>query len=123
MQPYADLIDRYCEGWSAPDPADRERLLRETLAEDAIYCDPRADNLNVGELLQHIANVQASRPGAKVIRTSLVDGHHNLARFHWCVVLPDGTRLPEGIDVVEFADEKIRRIIGFFGPLQARTTS
>ena len=42
------------------------------------------------------------RPGARVLRTSGVDAHHHLARFAWHVVLADG---------------RIRRIIGFFGPL------
>jgi hypothetical protein len=39
-------------------------------------------------------------------------------RFAWQVILADGTRLPEGIDFAEItSDNKIRRIMGFFGPL------
>ena len=117
-----ELIDRYCAAWSAPDPAERERLLRETLTDDATYTDPRTAPVTRAGLLEHIARVLASRPGARVLRTSAVDVHHGLARFHWCVELPDGTRLPEGIDVVELSDDgrQLRRVVGFFGPLAPR---
>ena len=57
-------------------------------------------------------------PGARVVRTSGVDAHHHLARFAWHVVLADGTTLPDGLDLAELTpDGRIRRIIGFFGPL------
>ncbi|MFT3664732.1 nuclear transport factor 2 family protein [Piscinibacter sp.] len=125
MNALEHLIDTYCDGWSAPTPEERERLIRATLADDATYCDPRADDLPVPDLLAHISGVQAKRPGAKVVRTSAVDVHHGFARFHWHVVLPDGTTLPEGLDVVELSPDgkRIQHVLGFFGPLQRRSSS
>ena len=122
MSDLEHLVDQYCEGWSCPSPEAREALIRRSLTGDATYTDPRADSLNVPGLLEHIARIQQSRPGAKVIRTSAVDSHHGLARFNWHVVLPDGTTLPEGIDVIELSADgaRIRSIIGFFGPLRNR---
>jgi len=113
------LVDSYCQGWSDPDPLVRERCIRETLAPEATYVDPRTDTLSVEQLLAHISKTVASRPGATVKRTSNVDVHHNLARFNWQVLLSDGTNLPEGIDFIELEDDhrRIRRIVGFFGPL------
>jgi hypothetical protein len=41
--------------------------------------------------------------------------HHDLARFEWHVVQPDGQVLRRGIDIAELSgDGKIRRMMGFF---------
>jgi hypothetical protein len=116
------LVDTYCQGWSDSDPLVRERCIRETLAPQATYVDPRTDTLSIEQLLDHISRTVTSRPGAVVKRTSTVDIHHNLARFNWQVLLPDGTTPSEGIDFIELEDDRgrIRRIIGFFGLLTNR---
>lgn len=117
-----DLIDTYCAGWSAEDPAERERLFRRTLSESATYCDPRTPPLRIPALCDYVAGIRAARPGSRVVRTSRVDAHHGFARFHWHVVLADGTKLPEGIDVVRVSADgtKLVEILGFFGPLAPR---
>jgi hypothetical protein len=114
------LIDRYCLAWSADDPAEREQHLRAVWADGATYTDPRVHATTIDELLAHISRIHAGRPGARVLRTSRVDLHHNLARFHWHVALPDGTSLPDGIDFAELdaTGSRITRIVGFFGPLR-----
>lgn len=112
------VIDAYCTAWSDPDPARRREILAALWAEGATYTDPTVHATGLDELLGHIDAVVAGRPGARVVRTSAVDAHHGLARFAWRVVLADGTELPEGLDLAELtADGRIRRIIGFFGPL------
>jgi hypothetical protein len=112
------LIDRYCAAWSDPDPARRRDLLGGVFADDATYTDPTVHTTGVDELLAHIDTVLARRPGARVVRTSPVDAHHELARFAWHVVQPDGTAHPDGLDLAEFSTSgRIRRIVGFFGPL------
>ncbi len=115
------VVDEYCAAWSAPDPAQRAELLSRVWSDGATYTDPRVHALSADQLLDHIAGVLAGRPGAKVVRTSRVDMHHGLGRFSWHVVQADGTALPEGLDIVEFTEDgtRIRRIIGFFGPLKA----
>lgn len=119
MSSIASLIDRYCLGWNAPSATEREAHIRAALTPDATYTDPRADNLSVTQLLDHITKVMSSRPGARVVRTSGIDTHHHCGRFAWHVLLPDGSHLPGGIDFVEFSTDgsAIRRIVGFFGPL------
>jgi hypothetical protein len=57
-------------------------------------------------------------PGAKIVRTSAIDRHNHCARFGWKLTQPDGTSLPEGIDIAEFRDGKLQSIVGFFGPLK-----
>lgn len=116
------LIDRYCNVWSEPDPRARARLLASVWAPHATYTDPAVHAACPEELLSHIAKVQARRPGARVVRTSLVDVHHGVARFAWHVVQADGTALPEGLDIAFIAPvgTRIERIIGYFGPLPRR---
>jgi hypothetical protein len=123
MAPVADpdvdeLIDTYCAAWSDPDPSRRREILGTVWAEGATYTDPTVHAAGLDALLAHIEGVVTQRPGAKVVRTSRVDLHHGLARFAWHVQLPDGSTLPEGLDLAELsADGRIGRIIGFFGPL------
>jgi hypothetical protein len=114
------LIDRYCAAWSDPDPARRAELLAGTWTDESTYTDPTVHATGPAQLLAHIERVIARRPGAKVLRTSAVDVHHGIARFAWHVVQADGTCLPEGLDIAEFSPDgtRIRRIVGFFGPLR-----
>lgn len=122
MQDLEALVDRYCESWSAESAEDRERLLRASFTAEATYCDPRSGTLSMQELLAHISRVRQSRAGSKVERTSAVDVHHGLGRFQWHVVMPNGSTSPEGIDFIELAPDRrlIKRVVGFFGPLDAR---
>jgi hypothetical protein len=114
-----ETIDTYCSAWSEPDPARRLELLRASCVEDVVYLDPRGESDGIEALSATIARILAGRPGARVVRTSAVDAHHGHARFAWQVIQADGMKLPEGLDIVELAtDGKLRRILGFFGPLR-----
>ncbi|UGT41493.1 nuclear transport factor 2 family protein [Nocardia yamanashiensis] len=115
--PLEQLIDTYCRAWSDPDPARRRTFLGQVWAPDATYTDPRIQTVGPEELLAHIETMIARRPGARVVRTSRVDQHHEVARFAWRVVQADGSALPEGLDLAELTDDgRIGRIVGFFGP-------
>ena len=114
-----ELVDRYCAVWSEPDPSRRVELLAQVWTHDATYTDPSVDATSANALLGHIGKVLARRPGSRVVRTSTVDVHHGIGRFTWHVIQSDGTTLPDGLDIVEFSTDnnRIRRIIGFFGAL------
>jgi hypothetical protein len=112
------LIDTYCAAWSEAELDRRRQTLDEIWASNATYTDPRAHLIGAEALCAHIGTVLAGRPGARIIRTSVLDCHHGLLRFAWRVVQADGSLLPEGLDVAEISDDmRILRIIGFFGPL------
>lgn len=115
------LIEVYCSAWDEPDAAARDRILLQVWANDATYTDPSVCAVGRAQLSDHIGKVIARYPGSKLVVTSGVDSHHGLVRFTWKKVLADGTSLPEGIDFGEISDDgKIRRIVGFFGPLKPR---
>jgi hypothetical protein len=115
-----ELIDRYCAVWCEPEEDRRRIFLEQVWAEDASYTDPTVHAVGADELLTHISGVRQRRPGSRVVRTSAVDIHHDLARFGWRAIDSGGTTLREGIDVAFFSADgsRIARIIGFFGPLQ-----
>lgn len=115
----AELIDRYCAVWNETDAARRRAMLHAVWAEGATYTDPTVHARGVDELVAHIGTVQAKRPGARILRTSVVEGHHGMVRFHWHAALAEGTTLPEGIDIAWLSEDgnRIEKIVGFFGPL------
>jgi hypothetical protein len=115
------LIETYCAAWSEPDAQQREQMLEEVWAEAGTYMDPSAFIRGRKELVEHIGKVLARYPGARVVRTSVLDTHHGVVRFAWKMILADGQSLPEGLDFGELSAEgKLQRIVGFFGPLRSR---
>jgi hypothetical protein len=116
----AKMIDRYCASWGEDDPARRAELLQEVWAERATYTDPLAHVEGRQNLVAHIGTMRQQFPGAKIVRTSAIDRHNHCARFGWKLEQPDGTSLPEGIDIAEFREGKLQSIIGFFGALKPK---
>ena len=58
--------------------------------------------------------------GARVVATSGVDAYDGHLRFAWRMLDADGVVTLEGIDFGELApDGRLKRIVGFFGPLPA----
>ena len=116
------LIDRYCDAWSAPQAEARVQALAEVWAPGATYTDPTVSTSGAEALLRHIEAVHAQYPGARIERSSRVDVHHGVVRFAWQLVRADGGRLPEGLDVATLTADgtRITSIVGFFGPLRPR---
>jgi hypothetical protein len=119
-----ELVDAYCNVWCEADPEQRQQQLSSVWSSGATYTDPTVHAASSAELLAHIEKVLARRPGARVVRTSEIDEHHGCLRFAWRVIQADRTALPEGIDFMEVtSDGKIKRIVGFFGPLEGIETT
>ena len=69
------------------------------------------------EFEANVHAVQARIPGADYRRSSGVDGHHGLYRYHWEIWRGEELLLP-GVDVTEVdASGRVRRVLGFFGPI------
>lgn len=112
------VVNAYIDAWNEGDEDRRRHLLTETMEEGAVYCDPTTRTGGHADLSAHISTLLDRYPGRRVVRTSDVDVHHDVCRFHWRLIKADGTQLPESVDFVEFgADGRLRRVVGFFGAL------
>jgi len=109
-------VTRYMAAWNEADAAIRQTLLEQCWADDGVYVDPNVQLAGRQQLSQHIAKVQATRPGARVEFMSGIDIHHHVVRFLWRLVRPDGTVGDTSIDFGEIgSDGRLTKIIGFFG--------
>jgi hypothetical protein len=110
-------VNTYMDAWNEADEATRQALLARCWSDRGRYVDPNVDLEGRAALAQHIAKVQASRPGARLEFVSGIDVHHDVARFLWRLVRADGTRGDISIDFGEVDEDGLLvRIVGFFGP-------
>ena len=113
------VVATYAAAWGEPNREARQKLLEGVFAADGTYTDPTVDLANRAALVDHIGEFLKRTPGAKIEPTSVVDTHHGSLRFAWRMVLADGKVAAEGLDFGELSpDGRIRRIVGFFGPLK-----
>jgi hypothetical protein len=110
----AKMIDQYCAAWGEDSAARRAELLQEVWAERATYTDPLAHVEGRQSLVAHIGTMRQQFPGATI------DRHNHCARFGWRLEQPNGSSLPEGIDIAEFREGKLQSIVGFFGALKPK---
>jgi hypothetical protein len=112
----AKTVTQYMAAWNEPEAAARSALLAQCWSDGGIYVDPGVSLAGRNALNAHIATVQASRPGARLEFMSGIDIHHDVVRFLWRLVRPDGTGGDISIDFGEIGpDGRLLRIVGFFG--------
>jgi SnoaL-like domain len=108
------VVDTYMATWNETDAVKRRELVEASLGADLWYRDPllEADGLDAYDAM--IAGVQAQFPGLVMRRTSPLDGHRDLVRFHWAFGEPGADPVFAGIDIAKYdGDGKLHRIIGF----------
>lgn len=115
-----EIVTAYCEAWNVSGADERRALLEKSFAGAGTYTDPRTNLAGREALFAHICRVQSARPGSRIVMTGGLDLHHDVLRFAWKLVDPQGATVIEGIDFGELAaDGRLCKIIGFFGPLPA----
>ncbi|HEX5993955.1 MAG TPA: nuclear transport factor 2 family protein [Jiangellales bacterium] len=111
-------VDAYIDAWNQPEADRRRQILAQVMTDESTYVDPNTAVDSRTALLDYIDGVLNRSPGRQIVRTSEVDVHHLVARFNWRLLRSDGTQGAESVDFVEFTrDGRIRRVVGFFGPL------
>jgi hypothetical protein len=109
-------VTQYMAAWNEADAAIRQTLLEQCWAEDGVYVDPNVQLAGREQLLQHIAKVQATRPGARLEFMSGIEIHHHVVRFLWRLVRADGTVGDTSIDFGEIGpDGRLTKNTGLFG--------
>jgi hypothetical protein len=118
MSDVATTVDDYLAMWNEADPARRATHIERAWAGDGRYVDPLLEARGAAALSDMVDAVHAQYPGHRFRRVSGIDAHHDQLRFAWELVDPDGGVAAAGIDVGSLAsDGRLRRIVGFFGPL------
>ncbi|GGU74220.1 isomerase [Streptomyces albospinus] len=111
---------RYIEAWNATEEGGRAKAVAAAFTEDATYTDPLADVAGHEGLAAAIAGAHQQFPGFVFRLLGAVDGHHDIARFGWELVAPDGSAPVAGFDVVRLAaDGRIRSVLGFLDRVPA----
>ena len=111
-----ETVRAYVNAWNEPDSDKRMALLEIAWSETGMYVDPTVELSGREALSDHIAAMQAKRPGARIVLTSGTDEHHGQLRFHWRLDLGDGTQGAESVDFGMLdRDGRLSRIVGFFG--------
>jgi hypothetical protein len=113
----SETVEIYAAAWNEPDEEKRGRLLEQAWADAGTYTDPQSHAAGRDALVALIGEFQRRSPDTRIELSSSVDEHHGLLRFAWRLVGPSGPVL-EGMDFGELAEDgRLRRIVGFFGPL------
>jgi len=120
MSNYPDAFDRMLDAWNEKESSKVRSHLEASLTEDVYFCDPTIELTGIDAFETMVYEVQAKIPGAIYSRTSKVDSHHNLYRYHWAIH-SGSEQIIQGFDVVEERDGKVSKVLGFFGDLPNNT--
>ena len=113
-------VDTYLAAWNETDAERRSALIDRSWNPEGRYIDPLQEANSPRAFADLAAGVQAAYPGHRFRRTTEIDGHHDLVRFGWELVAPDGSVTVSGIDVAVLdGDGRLRHVTGFFGELAA----
>lgn len=115
------IVDSYLYAYGESDGVRRRELIVGAFIENATMADPPVAASGYDGIDAMFAAVQAQFPGNAFRRTSVIDQHHDAARYEWELVAPDGTIGVAGTDFVRLAaDGRLASVVGFFGPLGER---
>lgn len=112
----ADLIDDHMDTWSDPDPDRRLERVRRCWHPDGALVSPPLQARGHEAIAALLGAMQDHYPGHVLMRTSLIDSHHDTFRVAWEIQGPDGTTVLSGIDIgIVDEDRMLIRLTGFFG--------
>lgn len=118
MSDLATTIDAHLAGYCEPDPEARRALLARAWSEDGHLLDPPLEATGPEGIAELVDAVLGHYPGHRFARTSAIDAHHDVARYEWALVAPDGSTTLTGLDVATVGpDGRLTGVVGFFGPL------
>ena len=111
-------VDLHLQAYGEPDAERRAELVATAWAGDGQLIDPPLTGAGHDEIAAMGEALQGHYAGHRFRRITAVDAHHDHLRYAWELVAPDGTVALSGLDVGELAEDgRLRRVVGFFGPL------
>ena len=117
MPEIPEAFDHMLAVWNERDPERIRSHLERALAPDALFIDPSIETHGIDAFEANVRDFRAKFPDAVCSRSSGVDTHHRLYRYHWEIHRSGELMLP-GFDVVELDEQaRVKRVEGFFGPV------
>jgi hypothetical protein len=111
-----EIAEKYFDVWNETDDSKRLALAEQTWTPDSRYVDPNTDVTGAAGFSDMVAAVQQQYPGYGFRLSSAVETHHDVLRFSWEIVDPDGNVAMSGIDVGRVAEDgRLASLQGFFG--------
>ena len=117
-QTVEESIAQYFVAWNEKGVKNIKAALEKCWTADSTYADPNnPPTKGFDGLAALIQNSEEKMPERKFSQTSKADFHHHSGRFKWLLTKKDGSAT-EGLDYFEYdAENRITRIVGFFGVL------
>ena len=113
-----EIVDAHLAGYCEADATRRAALLAGAWDPQGRLVDPPMEATGPDAIAGLTDVVLQHYPAHTFRRTTVVDQHHEFARYGWALVGPDGAVAVTGIDVVRVgADGRLAGIVGFFGDL------
>ena len=109
-------VDTWLQAYGETDAAARAALIEQVWAPEGVLVDPPFSGTGHAEIAALAGAAQGQFPGHTFRRTSEIDAHHDLARYTWELVGPDGTLAVAGTDVALVGEDgRLQYVAGFFG--------
>jgi hypothetical protein len=121
MTDLTTLVDVHLDAYGNPDKAARDEAIAAVWAADGALIDPPLTGEGHAGISDLAAAVQSQFAGHTFRRVSDIDAHHDVLRYTWELVAPDGAVALSGLDVAVVADGRLQHVVGFFGDLPPRT--
>jgi hypothetical protein len=103
--------------WNEPIVENIQAHLSKAVSQDVVFVDPNYSISGMSAFEAMVRAFRASAPGARCVRTSKIDMHHDRARYSWTVIVDDQNQV-DGFDAVQVNSAGlVCRVDGFFGPL------
>ena len=113
-----EAMKLYVAMWNSTDEGERRRLAEQALTDDASITYPTVQAQGWDGVVKAIASLHRQVPGVRFVATSGVEQHHGWLRESWRMLRADVSRVGDGEDVCELAEDgRFRRVIGFHDPL------
>ena len=87
-----NTFGNYLAAFASPSPAEQERLLRASVAEDVVYTNPGVAGCGLRNLLSHIGTFQGRFPGGR-FRLNWLRHQHGQVLSEWTQLDHEGSEL------------------------------
>lgn len=114
-----ETYELYLAAWGAVSAAERERMLRESCAENIVFANPTQTRHGLTDVIEHLAAFQERFPGGGFGMNNMVGWDRN-ALAEWQLIDGQGQPGFSGYDVVTFDERELISSILLFGNVEAQ---